>query len=147
MPTASTTRRAVARVPSSRIATNAVAFRRDRGDADVAALDVRVGLQLLVGDPAKLVRRGAVAGDEGVDLFGPGVARRAGVAQQHALAPAAEHEGGAQPRRAAADDEDVVGHIAPGRCAVNTADPGDGAEAGEPASAREVESVSHRPRS
>lgn len=80
-------------------------------DACVAGLDVRVRLQLLPADAAKLGRRRAVARDEVVELLRGRIASRPEVAQEHAPAGSPERERSREAGRAASHDDDVVLHV------------------------------------
>src|SRR5690606_14820127 len=85
---------------------------RDAVDLRVAHLDVRIGAELLARDPAEVVGRDSIAGDEVVDPDRRGVAPGTGVADQHALARAAQRQRCGEPGGASTHDEDVVGHVA-----------------------------------
>jgi hypothetical protein len=79
-------------------------------DTLVTQLDGGIGQELLAAHRAKLIGRCAITGDEVVDVFGPRIAARPPITQQHPLARAAQGKGGREPGGAAADDEHIMDH-------------------------------------
>src|SRR5688572_10599265 len=79
----------------------------DAGNGRVAHVD-SVRAKLLSAHFEQFERRGAVAGQIAVERSRGGVARRARVAEEHTPPATAQDERCAQPRRAAADDNDFV---------------------------------------
>ena len=103
-PVASSTWRAVtARPPAS-----AARIRRRVDDAVLDELDA-VAQRPRRGRREQLGRGSPVAGEEALHVRGRGVARRAGVDDDHAAPGAAEHERRGQAGGAAADDRHVIG--------------------------------------
>src|SRR6185503_7065781 len=79
-------------------------------------LDARVLRELLAPVRVEVLRRAAVLAEQAADAVGEAVARLALVDDQRASAGPAEHEGRAEARGAAANDDAIPSHCAPGWC-------------------------------
>ena len=111
MPVASRTRPRRSRVPSASASTKPLVVALAADDLAGAHLDRGVGGELGAARGVEVGGRPAVVAEQAADAVGGAVALAAGVDDERAPAGAAEHERGAQPGGAAADDDAVPGRV------------------------------------